>query len=154
MRTEVDQIRITFVPATEDDFEDLFALRMAAMHDSLERIGRLDAIRSRERFRTTYSPESTRKILVDQACAGFVCVRTIDDGLKLDHLYVHPNYQGSGIGTLALQTVIAEADSQSLAVRLCALRDSDSNKFYQRHGFVQVDELEWDIYYERAPETP
>jgi hypothetical protein len=36
-------------------------------------------------------------------------------------------------------------------VRLGALRGSDANRFYRRHGFVQVDESAWDIRYVRAP---
>lgn len=38
-----------------------------------------------------------------------------------------------------------------MTVSLGALRDSPSNRFYQRHGFVQTAEDEWDIYYLRAP---
>jgi len=30
-----------------------------------------------------------------------------------------------------------------------ALRGSDSNRFYRRHGFVQTAESEWDIDYLR-----
>jgi len=34
-------------------------------------------------------------------------------------------------------------------VTLSALRGSDSNRFYRRHGFVQTGEGEWDIDYLR-----
>ena len=144
-----DSVHIDFATATEDDFEDLFALRMAAMHDSLARIGRLDAIRSRERFHSGFAPERTRHILAGGVRVGFVVVKPVYDELLLDHLYVHPDFQGRGIGAVALRAVIDEANAQRLPLRLCALRGSDSNRFYQRHGFVPVDEQEYDIYYER-----
>jgi len=153
MRATVNQNQIAFVPATDDDFEELFALRMAAMHDSLERIGRLDAIRSRERFEKTFTPGETCKILLSEECIGFFSISPVDDGLLLGHLYVHPNHQGSGIGTVTLRQVIAKANAEQLPLRLCALRGSESNNFYQRHGFVQTDEQEWDIYYERPPDA-
>ena len=34
-----------------------------------------------------------------------------------------------------------------------ALRGSDSNRFYQRHGFVQIEESEWDIEYLRPAQA-
>ncbi|KAG0933391.1 hypothetical protein G6F31_016327 [Rhizopus arrhizus] len=42
-----------------------------------------------------------------------------------------------------------EADSRGLPVAVGALRGSDSNRFYRRHGFVQTAESEWDIDYLR-----
>jgi hypothetical protein len=53
-----------------------------------------------------------------------------------------------------LQDVFANADAQRMSIRLGALRGSDPNRFYQRHGFVQTDEAEWDIYHGRQPSEP
>jgi hypothetical protein len=53
-----------------------------------------------------------------------------------------------------LQEVFADADMQRMPIRLGALRGSDSNRFYQRHGFMPTDEAEWDIYYVRQPSEP
>lgn len=55
------------------------------------------------------------------------------------------------MGAAVLAAVLADADTRALPVRLGALRDSDSNRFYQRHGFVKTAESEWDIYYVREP---
>jgi GNAT superfamily N-acetyltransferase len=66
-------------------------------------------------------------------------------------LYIVPAHQGKGVGAVALEAVLADADTQGVPVRLGALRDSDSNRFYQRHGFVKTGEDEWDIYYVREP---
>jgi GNAT superfamily N-acetyltransferase len=64
---------------------------------------------------------------------------------------VKPLHQGKGFGSIALGKVLAEADINSIPVRLGALRGSDSNRFYLRHGFVKTHETEWDIYYVRDP---
>ena len=58
-----------------------------------------------------------------------------------------------GLGGRTLKRLLAQADAQGLPLRVGALRDSDSNRFYQRHGFVQVDESEWDIEYLRPREA-
>lgn len=121
------------------------------MRDSLERIGRFDPERARLRFEASFAPEHTRHIVLQGVRAGFVTVKPIAAGVLLDHLYVHPEYQGRGIGSNVLSRVLAEADAQGATLRVGALRGSDSNRFYQRHGFVVVEEAEWDTYYERQP---
>ncbi len=51
-----------------------------------------------------------------------------------------------------LREVFESADAQRMPIRPDALRGSDSNRFYQRHGFVQTDEAEWDIFLCAPPE--
>ena len=144
-----DKPIITFCAADAADAEALVALRILAMRESLERIGRFDPIRSRERFLSAFSPQSTRHILVDGDRAGFLVVKPDGEGLLLDHLYVAPPFQNRGVGASVLATVFAEADALGVQLRVGALRHSDSNRFYQRHGFQLVREDEWDIYYLR-----
>lgn len=142
---------VTLRPARADEFEALLALRIAAMQESLERIGRFDPERARRRFEVSFAPEHTRHIVLEGVRSGFVTVKPCAAGLLLDHLYVLPEYQRRGIGSNVLSRVLAEADAQGATLRVGALRGSDSNRFYQRHGFQFVEEAEWDIYYERQP---
>jgi len=137
---------------TDDDVEELVALRIAAMKESLERIGRFDPARARERFLNSFYPEHTRFIVVDGERAGFYAFRPLVSGFHLDHLYVHPRLQGKGIGSFVLQCLIAEAEREKQPISLGALRESASNAFYQRHGFHKQSEEEWDIYYIRPYE--
>ena len=140
-----------FEPVSDEDFEDLLLLRIEAMRDSLERIGRFDPVRARERFRFSFSAAHTRHIFADDKWVGFVAVKPIEEGLLLDHLYIRPAFQNRGIGARVLEQVFAQADSAGQALRVGALRESDSNRFYLRHGFVKINEDEWDIYYVRQP---
>jgi len=66
-------------------------------------------------------------------------------------MYIAPEYQGRGIGSHVLRRVFEEAEGLAKKIRVGALRGSDSNRFYARHGFRQVSEGEFDIYYERPP---
>jgi len=141
---------LVLTPASAADFELLVGLRIEAMRESLERIGRFDRARARERFRHGFSPEHTRHIQVGANRVGFVVVKPMEDALLLDHLYVHPGFQGYGIGSAVLELIFDAADAANLAIRVTALRDSDSNRFYVRHGFEKIDEDEWDIHYVRA----
>jgi transglutaminase-like putative cysteine protease len=122
------------------------------MQDSLKRVGRFDPERARERLRKSFYPEYTKFVVLDAQRIGFYTFRPAADFFHLDHLYVHPSYQSRGIGSHVLRHLLSQSDARQTPVRLGALRDSPSNRFYQRHGFVQTTEDEWDIYYIRAPE--
>lgn len=140
---------ITLAPAGEGDFEALLALRMAAMRESLERVGRLDPQRVRERLSRGYLPAHTRHILKDGELVGFVVVQPRETDWLLDHLYIHPSAQGEGIGSWVLEAVLREADARSKAVAVTALKHSPANRFYLRHDFILKAEGEWDLYYLR-----
>jgi GNAT superfamily N-acetyltransferase len=119
------------------------------MRESLEQLGRFDAVRARQRFLASFEPEFTRHILVDGERVGFVAVKPTANGLSLEHLYIRPEYQGRGVGSAVLAIIFEEADSRGLLLRVGALRGSASNRFYLRHGFMCAGESEWDIYYVR-----
>jgi len=126
------------------------AIRIAAMRESLERLGRFDPQRARDRFLSGFDPALTRHVLADGERVGLVVVRPQDDGLLLDHLYLLPRVQGRGIGAAVLAEVLARADASRLPVRVGALRGSDANRFYASHGFELVAEGEFDNHYLRA----
>lgn len=136
-------------PVGEADFDALLAIRIEAMRDSLERLGRFDPERARARLRATFRPDHTWFIERDGARIGFYAMRPDGDGLRLDHLYVVPAAQGLGVGGQVLGRLLRDADLRGLPVRVGALRGSDSNRFYRRHGFEPVAESEWDIDYLR-----
>lgn len=143
-----------YLPAKPSDAAILAELRLTAMKPSLEAIGRFDPDRARSRFLDTFDEAHTTVIVHEESIAAFYVFFPIDGYYKLDHLYVDPNYQGSGIGSSVIERLKASALESLLPIRLGALRDSPSNRFYQHHGFIKTHEETWDIYYEWAPETP
>jgi GNAT superfamily N-acetyltransferase len=145
---------LQLTPAGEGDFEALLALRMAAMRESLTRLGRFDPQRARERLSRGFNPAHTRHILCDGDLVGFVVVIPRPHDLLLDHLYIHPSAQGEGIGGWVMRQVLAEADVQSLPMSVTALKHSDATRFYQRHGFILEAEGEWDLYFRRPAHPP
>lgn len=151
LTTPASPLSVTFAAVTADDFEELAALRIAAMQESLERVGRFDPMRARERLRQSFYPEHTQAVVFDGQRIGFYTFRPADDGFHLDHFYIHPDYQSRGLGSQVMHRLLAAADAGAQPVHLGALRESASHRFYQRHGFEQTREDEWDIYYTRSP---
>jgi GNAT superfamily N-acetyltransferase len=142
--------RLGFALATHDDAEHLVALRIDAMRDSLERVGRFDPQRARDRFLTGFEPARTWHVLLDGERIGFYVLKSRDGQWRLEHLYLRPGHQGRGIGAAVLGRVFAEVDAIGADLYVGALRGSDANRFYQRHGFVAVRDEAFDTCYLRA----
>ncbi len=140
----------SLAPVSETDFDALAALRGATMRESLERIGRFDPQRAVERFRSTFRPLDTQRIVVygvNAGCVGFWAEPV--DAMRVEHFYIGARFQGRGLGGAVLARLFSSAPGSVKLFRVGALRDSDANRFYQRHGFVKTSEDEWDIAYER-----
>jgi GNAT superfamily N-acetyltransferase len=143
---------LTCAPVSASDFEALASLRVAAMRESLERVGRFDPERSRARLQRSFYPEHSAFVVLNGESIGFYTFRPAENGLHLDHFYLLPEWQGRGLGSRVLRKLLAHADAWQVPVYLGALRESPANRFYQRHGFVVVEESEWDIHYMRTPQ--
>ena len=145
---------IGYAAVTDEDFEDLATIRIEAMRESLEKVGRFDPQRARDRLRNSFCRECTTAILLVGQRIGFYTLRPDEDGLHLDHFYILPEYQSKGIGSAVMERIKAVANRKQCSIRLGALRDSPSNNFYARHGFSRESEDEWDIYYIAVTNTP
>lgn len=161
LRRHAEHLLPSIPPADEPDLRPrraircrtLVAIRIAAMRDRLERIGRFDPQRARDRLLASFAPAFCRFIEAGKACVRFDVVRPAADRWRRDHRSIAPEQQGKGIGAAVLRERFAEAGEHWMPVRVGALRDGDSNRFSERHGFVRADEAEWDIDYRREPRT-
>lgn len=142
-----------FEPVVASDFEAMLALRIRAMRPSLEALGRFDPERARQRLAEGFVPALMRHIVLDGERIGFTTLKPVEEGraLELDHLYLEPQHQGRGIGAWAVDCAKSRADLLQLPLIVEALKGSDANRFYQRHGFVEQHRAEWDITYRREP---
>jgi len=134
---------LALTPVAAADFESMLALRIAALRPSLERLGRFDPQRARERLAGQFEPAAMRHIERDGQRIGFLTLKPADGCLRLEHLYVLPGQQGQGVGAWVLDWV----KSHGQDVTLAALKLSDANRFYLRHGFVVTGESDFDIDY-------
>ncbi|MFZ3008472.1 MAG: GNAT family N-acetyltransferase [Phenylobacterium sp.] len=139
----------TFHPASPSDLETLVALRITALRESLERVGRFTPERARARFIESFRPEHTRLIRVGGALAGCVAFGPRGPGWEIEHFYLDPAFQGAGLGGAVMAALLAEADAAGREVRLTVLRDSDANRFYARFGFTELGREGVDILYRR-----
>ncbi|MER5434645.1 GNAT family N-acetyltransferase [Streptomyces sp. NPDC002588] len=137
--------------ATAADVEALVEVRAVAMRADLERLGRYDEHRVRQRMRDGFVAAHTRVIEVDGALAGSVALRPADDAHWLEHFYLAPHAQGRGIGGAVLAALLDTADREGHRVRLNVLQGSPARRLYERHGFVLEREDPVDVYLVREP---
>lgn len=140
---------VTLRPADPADIEWLVELRAAVLRADLERLGRFDDHRVRERMRAGFRPEWTRIIVVAGTDAG--CITTRPDGATrwIEHFYVPASLQGRGIGSTVLRTVIAEPHDGP--TRLNVLQGSAARRLYERHGFTLDSEDDVDVWLSLQP---
>lgn len=133
------------------DVEAIAELRATVMRPDLERLGRFDEHRVRQRLRDTFSPQHTLVIVADGAFAGCVTLRPAEDGRWLEHFYLAPSLQGRGLGSAVLRTLLKRIDADGVLVRLNVLQGSAARRLYERHGFTVEVQDPIDVYMVRRP---
>ncbi|MFI1395920.1 GNAT family N-acetyltransferase [Streptomyces sp. NPDC020681] len=136
------------VPA---DVEAIAELRATVMRPDLERLGRFDEHRVRQRLRDSFSPRHTSVVVAGGAFAGCVTLRPAEDGWWLEHFYLAPGLQGRGLGSEVLRTLLKRTDADGALVRLNVLQGSAARRLYERHGFAVEVQDPIDVYMVRLP---
>ena len=140
-------MNLALEPVVDADFEAMLALRIDALRESLERLGRFNPEVARARLKAQFHPEWMRHLMRDGERVGYFTVEPREGELRLHHLYLTPAVQGQGIGAW----VIDHVKQRGLPISLAALRESRANDFYRRHGFRVVQEQDFDIEYRWEP---
>lgn len=138
-------------PAREADVERIAELRAVTMRPDLERLGRYDEHRVRQRLRDGFAAEDTLVIEVEGEFAGCIALRPADDAYWLEHFYLDPPQQGQGIGSAVLAKLLERCDREHVVVRVNVLHGSPARQLYERHGFTVVTETPIDIFMLRTP---
>ncbi|WP_419994565.1 GNAT family N-acetyltransferase [Streptomyces boninensis] len=131
--------------ALTDDIEPIADLRAAVLRRDLERLGRYDEHRVRQRLRDNFSARHTWVITVAGEFGGCVTLRpAADDGTHwLENFYLAPFHQGRGLGSAVLRELLRKT---AATVRLQVLQGSPARRLYERHGFVTESEDPIDVW--------
>lgn len=142
-------------PASASDVETVAELRAVVMRPDLQRLGRYDEHRVRQRFRDGFDAAHTWVIEVDGEFAGCVALRPAEDAVWLEHFYLAPRFHGGGIGAGVLRELLERCDGEGVVVvRLNVLQGSPARRLYERHGFVVESEDAVDVFMVREPCQP
>lgn len=142
---------LSYEPVVAQDFDVMLALRMEALRESLTRLGRWNPEFSRQHFLKSFDPPHMRHIVHGGERVGFYTFMPEGENLRLRHLYLNVGTRGRGLGSVVVRQLQDQAAPQGRAIVLEALQQSDSNRFYVRHGFVKTGEDALDVFYRWQP---
>ncbi|MFJ9104697.1 GNAT family N-acetyltransferase [Streptomyces sp. NPDC102405] len=141
----------TLRAATPADTEVIVELRAVVLRPDLERLGRFDEHRVRQRFRDAFVERHMSIIMAEGRFAGCVALRPAADGHWLEHFFIAPELQGHGLGSAVLRSLLARTDADGEPVRLNVLQGSAARRLYERHGFTVESEDAVDVFMVRGP---
>ena len=137
-------------PATEADFEPVLALSIRAMREHLERVGRFEPARRRDRMRRQFDAGILRIIEQDGAMAGCIGVEAEGAAVEIHSLFLDTHAQRQGLGEAVFRAVLAAHPGRPFRIEV--LKQSPARRFWERQGFVLTGEAEFDWLMERAPD--
>jgi len=136
--------------ATEADFEPVLALSIRVMREHLERVGRFDPERRRDRMRRQFDAGILRIIEQDGAMAGCIGVEAGDATVEIHSLFLDTHAQRRGLGAAIIRGLLAAYPGRRFRIEV--LKESPARRFWERLGFVLTGEAEFDWLLERSPD--
>ncbi len=140
-------IDIELQGAKAEDLDQLVKIRIAAMRESLEKIGRFDAARARARLTEDFQTKNTKCFIYKTNIIGFIISKQENEEIVINHLYVLPEFQNRGIGKFVLDKIIKQGKDERRNIRLMTLKKSRANNFYLKNGFKYLSSIEFDNIY-------
>jgi ribosomal protein S18 acetylase RimI-like enzyme len=137
--------------ATPEDAEFLFQLQRATMREYVEQTWSWDERWQRAHFQEKFDPARNQIVVLDNRDIGVIAAERREDEVFLTSLYILPEYQRRGIGTLLIKSVIEGAFQEGLPVRLRVLKVNPARRLYERLGFTVVEEAYTHYYMKATP---
>ncbi len=142
-------MQISFRPVHTQDFDFLWKLHVLSFKAYVEEIWGWDETQQIEMFKTRFDPQHSQIIQADGQDVGRLDIEYQTDEIFLSLIAILPDYQGQGIGTSIIQSLIEKAYAQAKLLTLRVLRPNPAQYLYKRLGFEVVKEDEvrfWMVY--------
>jgi len=142
-------------PATGSDRKFLFDLHRATMGEYVDATFGWDDRAQEALFDESFAPDTCQIIRVDNQDAGVLALETNDAEIWLGLIEIQPRFQGMGIGTAVVESVLQRGAETNKAVALRVLRVNNSARsLYERLGFVSYCENDVRVFLRADPPTP
>ena len=133
-------LSISLRPATHEDVDFIFALRVETMKVYLVDTFGWD---DEEQYRAAADYLDRAWIVqIEGKPAGVIKVVPDKTEIRIHQLQIAGEYQGMGIGSALLKGVTDRADLLGIPVGLNVLKGSPAKRLYERLGFSVVEERE------------
>jgi ribosomal protein S18 acetylase RimI-like enzyme len=102
------------------------------------------------RFAQRFEVATTRMIELDGETIGWVRVSETGDEIVLEQIYLAPDRQGRGLGSILLRQLAEEWRTSGKPVALRVLKENPARRLYERFGFRVTGENEIQYLMRRA----
>ena len=139
--------------ARASDSEFIFTVKKAAYREYVEQVWGWDDDYQQERHNKEFASYDFHIIQFRETNVGFFITSSTSDTLKVNQIFILPEYQGRGIGSACMTRIIDDANLEQKFVVLQVLKvNTRGITFYQRLGFTIVGESTTHFQMEKLPE--
>ena len=135
----VEELNIRKAYASDNEF--VFTVKKAAFREYVEQVWGWDDSYQRELHDRRFASQDLHIIQFCGTDVGFLATSRTRATLKVNQLYILPEYQGRGIGSACMARILDDASLRQKPVVLQVLKVNTRGViFYQRLGFTIVGE--------------
>ena len=132
------------------DSEFAYQTKKAAFKEYIDKVGGWDENEQRHLHERRFALYDFEIIQVSGTDAGILSVVRQPDCIKVNQIFILPEYQNKGIGTACMEHIIEESAISNLPVRLQVLKvNQRALAFYKRLGFNSTGETDTHVLMER-----
>jgi ribosomal protein S18 acetylase RimI-like enzyme len=127
--------------ATPADFDMARRLYLVTMKPVTAELMTWDENKQSTGFAEQWKLEDVQIITVEGHSVGWLQAAETPSEIFLQQLFVSPEYQGRGIGSKVLHTLLKSWERTGKPVVLTVLKNNPARRLYERHGFAVVAEV-------------
>jgi GNAT superfamily N-acetyltransferase len=136
--------------ATPDDIDLAYQIRKAAFKEYVEKVQTWDDHEQQQLHKQRYGVQDFHVINHAGIDVGIMAVVVSTDCVKVNQLFLLPEYQGKGIGSECMLLIMEEARQLGLPVQLRVMKvNPRAMVFYLRLGFNRTSETDTHVQMEK-----
>lgn len=143
---------LNFQPATHEDFAYIYRLCESTMRSYVEAdLGNCFEQIAHPTIQKLLQRGKFYRINVDGALVGAVAYELHETHVQLEEIYLEPERQNRGLGTVIMRSFLDQSELLELPIRLHVLSSNPARRFYERLGFSITRMTPAVNYMEHAP---
>ncbi|PJJ08497.1 acetyltransferase (GNAT) family protein [Flavobacterium sp. 1] len=139
------QQALTYKKASEEDTEFLLWLRQETMVEHLNSAG-MEVDEKKLLSRIKHQFEHAKIILLQDQKIGLLKLVETNTEIEILQIQIAPNHQNKGIGKGIIQSIIQEATTKKIPIKLSVLKVNKAQTLYQNLGFAIYDENKYSYF--------
>jgi N-acetylglutamate synthase-like GNAT family acetyltransferase len=143
---------LTLRKARPEDSKFAYRVKRAAFKEYVEKVWGWDEDEQKKLHQQRFKAQDFRVINLSGKDIGIMAMVVESDCVRLNQLFLLPEYQGTGIGRECMKVIMEEAHRLGLPVRLSVLKvNPRALAFFQHLGFTRTSETDTHDIIEKGP---